>query len=395
MYTFHSIKELLNALTMGKDLLGELFGKRKSFDYRYEQAIELLDEGKVQSLIEKGLLVRNGRYLEIDDQLLTFFEQILDVNEEINTSLINEHLTQLKQNIDYYLAEDNEYRRHKYLKLVKGALRKVGIICIRNIVDLNRNIDNAFKTEPNYRIKIKKLENYDQRRLDIKQLISRTDKLLSGDELTFFATARDEELQNITTGLRLLLQEARHNLIETEKQIIDFLNQVKHQSKVMEKIRQVKYLKDQFELETKSDIVEQLRNSNALAFETRPVFPLKLGLDILQEDDTYALIQALNQKIKSKVTLKVPLAGAIGASFFSDTQETGVFIDMEVMKQHFAASGYHLLHFVLRYDYPKPVSFEEMVTCYCQLISLYEAEFRFTDEYITHKNTEFSVVYPK
>ncbi len=395
MYNFHSIKELLNSLVLGKDLLGEMFGKRKSFDYRYDQAIELMDESKVDSLIEKGIIIRNGRYLEIEDQLLSFFEQILDVNEEINISLITEHITLLKENIDYYLAEDNEHRKYKYLKSVKGSLRKIGFICLRNIVDLNRNIDNTFKTEPNYKIKIKKLENYDQRRIDIKKLIAITEQFLSEDELTFFATAKDDELNYVTTELRLQLQEARHNLIETEKQIIDFLNQVKHQSKLIGKIRQVKYLKDQFELENKSDIIQLLHNMNPVAFENRPVFPVKLSLDILQDDDTYEIIKKLSKKNKSTVKLKVPLAKAIDKTFFNDTIETDVFIDLEKMKSSFSASGYHLLDFVIQYNYPKEVNFEEIVTYYCQLISLYENDFLFTDKYVRYSGTEFSVVYPK
>ncbi|MFO7862841.1 MAG: hypothetical protein R6U85_02480 [Salinivirgaceae bacterium] len=395
MYAFHSIKELLNALVLGKELLSEMFGKRKSFDYRYDQAVELIDEGKVHALMDKGVIVKNGRYLEIDDQLLAFFEQILDVNEEINISLIHEHLTRLKENIDYYLSEDSEHRKYKYLKIVKTSLRKVGLICLRNIVDLNRNIDDAFKTEPNYKIKIKKLENYDQRRVDIKQLIQLAGQLITEDERTFFATAKDDELNRITTELRIQLQESRHNLIETEKQIIDFLNQVKHQSKVSEKIRQVKYLKDQFELENKSDIVHQLRNMNPLAFENRPVFPVKLGLDILQDDAVYELIKKLNRKNRSAVKQKIPLAGIIDEEFMNDTQEAAIFVDLEKMKNSFSASGYHLLDFVIHYAYPKDVGFEEMVMYYCQLISLYESEFRFTDEFIEHNGTEFSVVYPQ
>ncbi len=395
MYTFHSIKELLNALVLGKDLLSEMFGKRKSFDYRYDQAVELIEESKVEALIEKGIIIRNGRYLELEDQLLSFFEQILDVNEEINISLINEHTTLLKENIDYYLAEDSEHRKYKYLKVVKTSLRKLGFICLRNIVDLNRNIDNAFKTEPNYKIKIKKLENFDLRRISVKQLVAITEQFLSEDELTFFTIAKDDELNRIITELRLQLQEARHNLIETEKQIIDFLNQVKLQSNIIEKIRQVKYLKDQFELESKSDIQEQLRKMNPLAFENRPTFPVKLSLDLLQDDETYTIIKNLSEKIKNTVKIKVPLASAIDSTFFNDTEETNVFINLDKMKSNFSSSGYHLLDFVIQYDYPKEVSFEEIVTCYCQLISLFEIEFRFTDKYVTHKGTEFSVVYPK
>ena len=395
MYAFHSIKELLKALALGKDLLGEMFGKRKSFDYRYDQAIEVIDEGKVESLIEKGIIIKNGRYLELDDQLLSFFEQILDVNEEINTSYIHEHITQLKENIEYYLTEDIESRRYKYLKSIKASLRKMGLICMRNVVDLNRNIDNAFKTEPNYKIKVKKLENYDQRRIDIKKLITLTDKLITEEELTFFAVAKDDELNRITTELRIQLQDAGHNLIEIEKQIIDYLNQVKHQSKIIEKIRQVKYLKDQFELESKSDIVAQLNKTNPVVFENRPNFPVKLSLDILQHDEVYILVQTLNKKRKSKVKLKLPLAKSIDPDFFSDTQETDVFINFDELKNNFTASGHHLLDFVMQYNYAKELSFEETVNCYCQLISLYENEFNFTNKYVTKEGTEFAVVYPK
>lgn len=397
MYNFQSIKELLNTLSRGNELLSEMFSKRKSFDYKYSQAIALdnYDENRVDSLIEKGIVTRNGRYLEVEDQLLTFFEQILDVNEEINVSLVQENIKVLRENIEYYLKEDSEHRKYKYLKSVKASLRKLGFICLRNIIDLNRNIDNAFKTEPNYKIKIKKLENYDQRRVDIKKLIAATDKLVTEEERTFFATAVDDQLNHIVVELRLQLQEARHNLIETEKQIIDFLNQVKHQSRVMEKIRQVKYLKDQFELESCSDIKELVTKDTALAYEARLSFPLKLSLDLLQDDDIYTIISKLNQKVKVSTKKTLQLAKKIDSTFFEETEEENIFIDLQEMRNNFMASGYHLLDFVMQYDYPREVNFEEKIACYCQLISLYESDFYITDAYATLQNSEFSVVYPQ
>ncbi|MFV0553716.1 MAG: hypothetical protein ACK5LR_03335 [Mangrovibacterium sp.] len=394
MYNFHSIKELLQALVLGKDLLAEMFGKRKSFDYRYDQAIEIIDENRVNALIEKGIIIRNGRFLEIEDQLLAFFSQVLEVNEVLSISLIDEQFQSLKENIDYYLVEDSEYRKYKYLKAIKALLRKMGGICLRNVVDLNRQIDNTFKTEPNYRIKIKKLENYDLRRIDIRNLIARSEYFLSDEELTFFALAKDEELNQISIELRLILGEARHNLIETEKQIINYINQVRQQSAIVEKIRQVKYLKDQFELESKSDIRTLLAHENPVAFEPRASFPVKLALDLLHEDESYALIQSLQQKAKHRTKVKSSLAAPINPSFFEDTEEVNIFIDLDKMKSNFSASGYHLLDFVMQYEYPRKVSFEEIVTCYCQMISLYEHDFRFTDSYVELHGTEFSVVYP-
>src|SRR6476619_4669872 len=100
-----SLKELINTLTQSKDLLVEIFEKRKSFLYKYDDATKLLSEDKVEVLISKHILRHNGPYIEIDDQYQQFFEQVLEVNEEINTSFIHENLQQVKQHINFYLQE--------------------------------------------------------------------------------------------------------------------------------------------------------------------------------------------------------------------------------------------------------------------------------------------------
>ncbi len=81
-----SLKELINTLGWGKDLLVEMFEKRKSFMYRYDNAVALLAEDRIDILISKHILRRNGPYVEIDEQFQQFFEQIPEVNEEINAS---------------------------------------------------------------------------------------------------------------------------------------------------------------------------------------------------------------------------------------------------------------------------------------------------------------------
>ena len=212
-----------------------MFEKRKSFVYKYDQAAELLEEERIETLVKKGVIRHNGSYLELDDQFLNFFEQVLEVNEEISTSYINENIQQIKQHINFYLQETSEDRKYAYLKMVKSALRKIGRITLRNIIDLNRNIENTFKTEPNYTIKIAKLEALDDKRRAIAGLIEQTEYLVTEEERTFFVTALDEELRQLVTQLRRNLTESRHNLIETQKQIIEYLNQVKHQSPLFTK----------------------------------------------------------------------------------------------------------------------------------------------------------------
>ena len=395
MYTFRSIKDIISALAVGKDLLSEMFGKRKALVYKYDQAVEILDENKLQGLIEKGVITQNGNKLEIEDQFLTFFEQILEVNEEINTSYINENIKQLKENINYFLQEDNQNRKYKYLKTIKSSLKKIGRICLRNIVDLNRNIETTFKSEPNYKIKISKLKNYDIKRSDIGALIKQTEQILIEDEITFFRTALDEELKQIVVELQGQLHHANHNLIEIQKQIIDFLNQVKYQSRVIEKLRHIKHLKDQFELEEKSNIREILAQNKALLFEPRTGFPVKLSLERLHDVDVYSIVKDLNRKLKTGTKAKVAIADSIPEEYLATEIEQEDFVNIEEMKNNFMASGHHLFDFVLNYDYNKEVSREEKLIFFCQLLSTYENEMEIKEEFATSGETEYVIVYPK
>ncbi|MDD2329189.1 MAG: hypothetical protein PHZ13_13045, partial [bacterium] len=89
MNTFSNIKELLKTLSREQALLSEMFEKRKTFSYKLDYALELVDqdEGRIKYLVEHGVIRENGNWLELDDQFLQFFEQVLEVNEEINISL--------------------------------------------------------------------------------------------------------------------------------------------------------------------------------------------------------------------------------------------------------------------------------------------------------------------
>src|SRR5690606_31616684 len=148
----------------------------------------------------------------------------------------------------------NEQRKYEYLRIIKSTLRKIGIITLRNVVDLKRNIDNTFKSEPTYKNKRAKLINLDNKRKDISKLIEQTEFLITEDDITFIRTATGEELNRIIEQIKILLSKCTHNLIEIERQVIDFLKQIQQQRGVIEKRRQIKYLKDQFILESTTDI---------------------------------------------------------------------------------------------------------------------------------------------
>jgi hypothetical protein len=398
MNTFSNIKELVSALNREQKLLSEMFKKRKFASYKYEYALDLVenDDNRIQYLLSRSAIRQNGNNLEIDDAFLQFFELVLDANEEINTSYINDNLEKVKQNIDYYFNEPNEQRKYEYLRTVKNTLRKLGTITLRNVVDLKRNIDNTFKNEPTFKIKRSKLINLDNKRKDITKLIAQTENLIAEDDVTFFNMATDEELKRVIVLLKIQLGKCTHNLIEIERQIIDFLNQIQHQSNVIEKLRLIKYLKDQFILETTTNFKSILTQTNSVIFEPKPSYPVKLSLEYLQSDeDAFASILKIAKRVKAAVSLKRPVAEKISSEYLETQIEEEIQINLEEVKNGFVASSYNLFDFLMNYNFAKEVLFEERVTIYCQLISQYENVFEITDKYEERKEIEFAMVYPK
>jgi hypothetical protein len=185
--SFHSLKELIRALANNEELLSALF-ERRNVRVRWEDALPLVDEKgeKIEFLIEKGIVQQNADYLEIDEQFQEFFEQVLEINIKISTAYIRESLEVLRNNIEYWISEKNNTHKFGYLRKVKSELRKIGKTVWRNSVDLRRNIEDTFKTEPNYKIKIAKLQRYDQKREDIMELIGVTEHLCFEKEKLFF-----------------------------------------------------------------------------------------------------------------------------------------------------------------------------------------------------------------
>lgn len=398
MSTFSSVKKLLSALYRGEKLLTEMFKKRKSMDYKYEYALDLLEnnDNEIQYLLKYSIIRQNGNGLEINDLYLQFFEQVLDANEEVNTSYIDQNIAKVKQNINYYFNESNEYRSYEYLRIIKNTLRKIGDNTLRNIIDLKRNIDNTFKNEPNYKNKKAKLINLDDKRKDITKLIEQTEYLITQDNITFFKTATDEELNKVIVQLKTQLGKCTHNLIEIERQIIIFLNQIQQQGDVVEKLRQIKYLKDQFTLETATDIRQILASNNSVIFEPNPSYSLKLSLDYLQtNEEVFVSIKKIAKRLESKTQLKQVLADNISDNYLQVKIEEEVQINFEEVKNGFIASSHNLFDFVMNYNFGKNILFDERVTIYCQIVSLYDSVFKITKEFSIKNEIEYAIIYPK
>lgn len=178
---FHSLEELIRALGRERKLLDGLFQDRKRLSFRYDLARDLAakKDESLEFLRRFGVIRDNGDFIELEDVYLKFFEDVLEVNEEINVASVKESIGSLNAAIDYYQNESDPKRKYGYLNDVKRILKNISLTTLRNVIDLKRNIDNTYKNEPNFAIKKKKLVHLGEKRKDIAVLINECEKVIN------------------------------------------------------------------------------------------------------------------------------------------------------------------------------------------------------------------------
>ena len=393
---FRSIEELTKTLSREQGLLSEMFEKRKLMKFPVGLAMDLVggNEARLRKLVDYGVLVEAGNTLEIESDYLNFFEEVLNVNEEISVLSVQECINTLKENIGYFLQETNPNRKTGYQDNVRQLLKKTGFRTLKNVVDLKRNMDNAYKQEPNYIIKKKKLQNLDEKSHGIRAMIRECEKLMD-NEHAFFIMANDPHMVKTCSDVKHDFVEAYHALMEIDRQIISYINQIDEQNKLYRKIRKLKYLQDQILIKTDTNIVNVLEYRNPIWMESRQYSRLRLSLEMLRENDQIIKIlrriAERNGVQKTARTEAEPLTEEDLQDHILQMKD----VDSAEIWNAFLASSYNLFDFILRYDYKVKRSIEEHVAIFCQLVILHPDECRMTGEYAIYQDIEYPIIYAK
>lgn len=393
---FRTIEELTKTLSREQKLLSEMFEKRKLIKFPKAIALELVgeNESRLSRLIDYGVVVETGNSLEIESDYLNFFEEVLNVNEEISVLSVQECINTLKEHITYFLQETNVNRKAGYQDSVRQLLKKTGFRTLKNVVDLKRNMDNTYKQAPNYLNKKTKLQNLDEKSHSIRSMIRECEKLMDNEQ-AFFIMANDPHMAKTCSNVRHDFVEAYHALMEIDRQIIVYINQIDQQNQLYKKIRKLKYLKDQVLIKTETNITQVLEDNNPLWMESRQYSKIRLSLEALRENDEIAKvlrrIAERNGIQKTSRTEAEPLTK-------EDLQEQVQLlkeIDPTEVWNAFAASSYNLFEFILRYNYTTKREIEDHATLFCQLVILHPDECKMTGEYATYQNIEYPIIYAK
>ena len=369
---FRTIEELTKTLSREQGLLSEMFEKRKLMKFPQGLALELVggNEARLRKLLDYGVLVETGNTVEIESDYLNFFEEVLNVNEEISVLSVQECINTLKEYIGYFLQETNTNRKAGYQDSVRQLLKKTGFRTLKNVVDLKRNMDNAYKQEPNYIIKKKKLQNLDEKSHSIRSMIRECEKLMD-NEYAFFLMANDPHMAKTCSDVK------------------------QQQNQLYKKIRKLKYLQDQLLIKTDTNLVQVLDESNPLWMESRQYSKIRLSLEMLRENDQIvSILRRIAERNGLRKTARTE-AEPLTDEDLQDHVQRLKGVDPAEVWNAFSASSYNLFDFILRYDYKTKRDIEDHAALFCQLVILHPEECRMTGKYATYQDIEYPIIYAK
>lgn len=401
METFRDLRELIRWLGRGQTLIADMFSKRKTIAIRYDDAVETLDgnEQILQYLIRHGVIIQNAESLELDDAYQTFFENVLDINEDINVASVEQYVKTLKLNINSWLATDSDKRKAQFMRAIRHTFRNIDLVTRKNVIDLKRNIDITFKQEPDFKVKKLRLNDFDEKRQQIVSLISETNKIID-QQTIFFKTAMDVDLMMTVNDVRMGLRETTHGLIAIGAQIIDYLNRIDYQSRIVRKIRQLKYMRDQQMLADSTDIEQVLGAVNDVWMEPRNRYRTFVSLDFLRnEDSAIDILQHVRRRLSKKTIIRSRLAGKIDDNYLHTATDVQHIFNHRELINSFLAQSADLFTFIWNYPFQTKTTAEERLVLFLQLASQYDRNERFEQQTETvaigNRTILYPVIYPK
>src|ERR1700740_2031385 len=253
-------KEILSLLYHNRDVVDFLFGNRDSVTVNELLGREDITAEQYQKLISYDILYEHQQVVGLNNAVIAMFEDFMKIGE-VTPSFINDYINELKRNIRYY-QEGSEYR---FLRSIKKYLKRIGGAISKEIIKLQKNVDDTYKNEGNYRIKLQKLEDYRLKRDTIIEFINRANEMID-ETRKLFELTHDLELYRIVSSLRSTLIENLDYLIEIQTDITDYINKIQFQLDVYKKAQHLKEIKDHGQLHHTTNFKEEVLSLNPLGF---------------------------------------------------------------------------------------------------------------------------------
>lgn len=372
-----------------------LFGSKDSVNKSEILARSDMSDEKLQKLVDYEIIHENNNVIGLDDRVTTFIEEFLEIGE-VTTSFINDNIQSLNENLKYYRIDNN----HKFLRNIKRSLKKISSTTSREVMKLHKNIDDTYKNQDNYVIKLQELDKYKAKRDDIINLIKESEQIIF-EAQGFFNTIIDAELNSIVLELRYALVRNRDYLNEIQSQIIDYINRIQYQAAIYKKIQRLKELKDYEELKYKTNFIEVVSGTRALTYQRRSLLKSRLSLEFLHTDRGHEITRKIATKLDLLRRSGRQPAGKMVDGFDQSVLEESTSLNIEGLVDKFMSSDTDLFQFILNYKFPKKVgelSVEKRISLYVGISIDYDDRLAFTGklakmDYLNEKKQKLKLGY--
>lgn len=390
-----TINDFIEILFKNRQVIETLFQRRQKSVY-IEQLLPLLnyDNDKLDFLVENEILIKIGNTIVINDIIKDFFEKFTNATEEINNEYTEGLLKDLKAKIEIFNEQRSINKKDDYLLKIKANLRKIGQNIHSNVNQIRKNIHDVYITEKNIKIRKIILDENDRKAHQIEKLINAIQEFIKSNEWEFFRkNAEDNTLEYIVTSLFKSINAAWRNLTDIIQKIIDFHNQIRLQTETFKKLQRIKQLKDNGTIKEYTNIESLLLNENALFYNDIQRFNYNISVPFLLSDEGYYVIARVQLRIKERETIFKPkIANEVSELNIEHQEQNQLSINLLKLKLQFTAGSGELFDFIDNYTFEQNISFDEKVTLFCKLASLYNTELNHTGEFKMINNIEYAVI---
>ena len=365
-----NVNDILSQLYQHRAVVEFLFANRENITVNELLSRDDFTHDHYQKLKSLDLVYEYENIVSLNDAVVAMFEDFMEIGE-VTPGFINDYLSELHRHIRFY----QEARELRFLRAIKKYLKRIGATITREIIKLQKNVDDTYKNESNYRIKLQKLEDYRGKRDTIIDFIKRTSDVID-ETRNLFSLTNDTELYGIVQSLKASLIENMDYLIEVQTDITDFINKIQFQLDVYVKAQRLKEIKDHGTLHFRTGFREAVTAVNTLRYNGHKSPKTKIAAEFLYTDEGHVLCSRVAQKYKLTRLMVRGLADRMGANFREKGLEQQIKLDTQKLVERFLKQDKeNLFEYLMNYKFPKAVgtvTFEERLSLFVEIAMEYQ-----------------------
>jgi len=259
-----NISDIISIQNSCKEIIQELYTyeSRPSDIVRDSYRSSKLDEAIRFEIIEYDEFTEE---LSLSADTTEYYESRLGQNRQTNLGLVGDKLAKLEKELGFYNQRvKSSEPTDKEIKAIYNLLSQIPPLLKHNLRAIASNSIFAFKSEPNFDIKMEKLKISKDEIEELMQATYACDKFIV-DQHYFFKSMDNYKINSVILRFKRESITLEKSFIKLFDDIKHFINQSIKDGKLIKKLQKLKELKDDKKLLSSTNIEEVSAKQNAIS----------------------------------------------------------------------------------------------------------------------------------